>query len=67
MEPADRAGIRTALATGARFTTVIPNLRKDLSPFLNLLDLRTLEVGRKNDRGISRKNRGNPQNVQLAR
>jgi len=45
MEPADRAGIRTALATGARFTTVIPNLRKDLSPFLNLLDLRTLEVG----------------------
>jgi len=45
MEPADRMGIRTALATGARFTTVVPNLRKDLSPFLNLLDLRTLEIG----------------------
>jgi len=46
MSETNRVGIRTALISGERFTTVLPNLRKDSSPFLNLLDLRTLEVGK---------------------
>jgi PAS domain-containing protein len=45
MSDVDRNGIREALAFGSRFTAVIPNRRKDSTPFLNLLDLRTLEVG----------------------
>jgi len=46
MSVTDRMGIRAALAKEKRFTTVLPNLRRDSSLFLNLLDLRTLEVGK---------------------
>lgn len=40
-----RAAIRQAIDTGRRFTGVIPNRRLDGTPFHNLLDLRSLEIG----------------------
>lgn len=42
----DRADIRQAIKTGEHFCSVIPNIRADGSGFHNLLDLRTLEIGK---------------------
>mmetsp|Transcript_7545 Transcript_7545/g.12348 ORF Transcript_7545/g.12348 Transcript_7545/m.12348 type:complete len:617 (-) Transcript_7545:171-2021(-) len=45
MSDKDRADIRQALKMGEHFCAVLPNFRADGTPFDNLLDLRTLEVG----------------------
>jgi len=45
MSEKDRADIRQAVKMGKHFCAVIPNIRADGTPFRNLLDLRTLEIG----------------------
>lgn len=42
----DREGLRTAARTGSHFCALLPNIKADGTPFLNLLDMRGLAVGK---------------------
>jgi len=46
LRQADRAALRVAATTGRHFCAILPNVKADGSPFLNLLDLRGLVVGK---------------------
>mmetsp|Transcript_71999 Transcript_71999/g.188688 ORF Transcript_71999/g.188688 Transcript_71999/m.188688 type:complete len:244 (-) Transcript_71999:82-813(-) len=48
MRNEDREGLREASASGKHFCALLPNVRADGTPFLNLLDMQGLAVGRTN-------------------
>ncbi|OLP94520.1 Blue-light photoreceptor [Symbiodinium microadriaticum] len=49
IQPSDRQGLRVSAKTGKHFCGVLKNLKADGTPFLNLLDMRGLSVGRTKD------------------
>ncbi|CAE7671240.1 PHOT2 [Symbiodinium pilosum] len=49
IQPSDRQGLRVSAQTGKHFCGVLKNLKADGTPFLNLLDMRGLSVGKTKD------------------
>eukprot|EP00440_Ansanella_granifera_P060575 gb/GFBE01065654.1/.p1 GENE.gb/GFBE01065654.1/~~gb/GFBE01065654.1/.p1 ORF type:complete len:243 (+),score=50.27 gb/GFBE01065654.1/:1-729(+) len=46
IKPSDRMGLRLSAKTGKHFCSVLKNVKADGTPFLNLLDMRGLSVGK---------------------